>query len=267
MLPIILYENIFRDGTLTASGTSTDDDYDVDYLVDYHSYTKWKADGITDPWVAIELGTAASPDCLGIYNHNFNEVGGTIKLQHDSDDNDVWTDIETITPNGTYPIIITFDPVDGGSTKYRIFFDTPTLAPEMAVIFLGTKIEFPYPPESPVTSLEEGVRGSTEISEGGHTLGSLIDFFPNDINHNFKNITRTWFDTYFRPFWFNHARYRIHFFYAVDLDNRPNDINYFRISDNMTFKETLTILSLTDELLLSFTGISSDQNFVPFLES
>lgn len=266
MLPKLLYENILREGTLTASGTSSDDDYNVNYLVDYRSFTKWKAASTSDPYVELELSGAEEPDCLAIYNHNFDEVGGTIKLQHDSDDDDTWTDMETITPNGTKPIMIMIGtPVS--STKFRIFFDTPTTIPEMAIIFLGVAIEFPYPPDSPTVPFDESIRATMEISEAGHNLGAVISHFPISVNQKFSNFTRTWFDTYFKPFWINHARYLLPFFYGWDLTNRADDIFFLTMDENFIFREALTILSLTDELTLQMRGISSDENYIPFVES
>ena len=259
MLPIILYENILRNGTLTASGT--DADYTLNNILDYKSYSKWKADNLTDPWIQIELGVADDPDCIGIYNHNFNLVGGTIKLQYyDSG----WIDLTTLTPNGTFPILKNF--TAQSSTKFRLFFDTPIVIPEAAVIFLGHLIEFPYPPTAPTVPVAESISAAMEISEAGHLLGAVISHFPIVINQRWENITRTWFDAYFRPFWFNHARYLIPFFYAWDLTNRSNDIFYVTVDPGQSFRETLTVLSLTDAIELNMKGISSDQNYNPLTD-
>lgn len=266
MLPILLYDNIFRDGTLSASGTSTDDDYDVNYLIDFKSFSKWKAASTSDPWVKIILSAADSPDCLGIYNHNFDEVGGTIKLQHDSNEDDTWTDMETITPNGTLPILIDITtPVS--SKRFRIFFDTPTLEPEIAIVFLGTKIEFPFPPVAPVMALDESVRAATEISEAGHTLGSIISHFPINFNQRWEFIPISFFNNTFLPAWTNHIRYNLPFFYAVDLENRTNDIYFVRRSDSMTLRKIYEVLSYSNELVLDVVGISSDENYLSFIES
>lgn len=260
MLPIILYENILRDGTLTVSGTDADTNYNMLNIIDYKSYSKWKADSISDPWIAVELIGADTPDCIGIYNHNFNEIGGTIKLQYD---NAGWLDLATITPNGTYPILLPF--TAQSSTKFRLLFTSPTIVPEVAVIFLGHKMEFPYPPDAPATPGEEGINASMELSEAGHNLGAVISHFPLTISQRFTNITRTWFDANYRLFWFNHARYLIPFFYGFDLTNRPNDAYYVTVDQGMKFKETLTILSLTDSLDLIMKGISSDKNYSQFI--
>lgn len=260
MLPIILYNNILRDGTLTTSGTDADENYNILNIIDYKSYSKWKSDNLTDPWIEIELAEAKEIDCVGIYNHNLNEIGGTIKIQYYDAG---WLDAVTITPNGTYPVLTTF--TGKSSTKFRILFDDPTVQPELAVMFFGNKMEFPYPPEAPTAPSEEGINASMEISEAGHNLGAVISHFPLTITQTFKNITRTWFDANYRLFWFNHARYLIPFFYGFDLTNRPNDIYYVSLDQGMKFRESLTILSLTDELTLQMRGVSSDKNYSPFI--
>ena len=260
MLPIILYENILKNGTLTTSGTDADANYNILNIIDYKSYSKWKADSIVNPWIEIDLLASDDPDCIGIYNHNFNEIGGTIKLQYD---NAGWVDLATINPNGTYPILLPF--TAQASTKFRLLFTSPTIVPELAVFFLGHKMEFPYPPDAPATPGEEGIKGVMELSEAGHTLGSVISHFPLTINQKFTNITRVWFDANYRPFWFNHARYLIQFFYGFDLTNRIYDVYYVKVDQGMKFKEILTILSLTDSIDMTMTGISSDKNYSPFM--
>lgn len=265
MLPKLLYENILRNGTLSASGTSADDDYHVNYLVDYKSFTKWKADSTSDPYVRLDLAVAGSADCIAIYNHNFNDIGGTVELQQDSDENDVWTTVAVLTINGTKPVMATFNSVT--SKRFRIIFLTPTAEPEMAIVFLGTAIEFPYPPDSAVIPFDESITAQMEISEAGHNLGAIISHFPIRISHKYSNFTRTWFNTYFKPFWINHARYLLPFFYAWDLTNRADDIFFVTLDETQIFRETLTVLSLMDEFTLNMKGISSDENYIPFVES
>lgn len=260
MLPRILCNNLLRSGTLTANGTAAG--YSLDSIIDFKTFTKWRSDVSTDSYIQIEFTSPQSPNCLGIFNHNFDSLSGTIKLQYfDS----TWIDLQTITPNGTLALFFTF--TAQAASKFRIFFDDPTIAPEMAVMFLGIYIEFPFPPIAPTVPATESISVATEFSEAGHTLGSVISHFPITINHRWENITRTWFDTYFKPFWINHARYLIPFFYAWDLTNRPLDIFYVTVDGSQRFGESLTILSVTDQIELNMKGISSDANYSPLNES
>ena len=260
MLPIILYENILRSGSLFASGTA--ENYLIENIVDYKSFTKWKADGISDPWIECDFLSAKSPDTIGIYNHNFDQIGGTIKIQYDDSG---WKDLKILTVNETYPILETF--TEQSSSKFRLLFISPSIEPEIGNIFLGSRIDFPVPPDTPGTPAEEGINAAMEISQAGHNLGAIISFFPLKSSVKFSNITRTWFDNNIRPFWFSHARYLLPFFYAFDLDERPDDVYFVTMDKGQTFKEMLTILSLTDELSFNFNGISSDKNYSPLIDS
>lgn len=262
MLPKLLRQNVLRDGTFEVSSTDGDSSYHKDNMLDYKSYTKWKAGNTSDPWIEITLGSAVNVDCLGIYNHNLDEVGGNIYLQYyDSG----WITIEEIIPDGKYPIMIAFDVVN--SDNFRLFFDTPTLEPEIAVMFLGKAMEFPFPPDSPVTPLVESVQANVEFSQAGHLLGSIISHHPLTANYKWSNIDRTWFESDYRPFWDDHAKWLIPFFFCWDITNRPYDVIYGIIDPGMNFTEVLTIYSLEDSIELRLRAVSSDRNYSPLNES
>lgn len=278
MNPIILFDNILTEGTLNATSTDSDTSYDVDNLKDYRSYTKWKAADTADQYITWAMG-ASSPvrsqtgwyiklqnnallrgvtggvdtaDAIGIYNHNLGTVGATVEVQYQ--DAGVWTTLLTLTPSDDDPILSTFTSSTSGD--WRIKISGMSAAPEIGVIFLGAHLLFPWPPEAPVVPEEEGINVSTEYSGAGHLLGSVLAYNPITINQRWTDLTRSWYSTSFLPFWDNHAKLIYPFFYAWDLDNRPDDIFYVSLDPGMVRRESLELLSYTKELTLQMKGVA-----------
>lgn len=283
MNPLILFDNILAEGTLAVTSTATG--YSINNIADYRSYTKWKAantntqnidlTGISADGAAgyvraqtgwyIKLqnnallqkvsGTVEAADAIGIFNHNLGTIHATVKVQYW--DGAAFQTAETLTPTDDDPILETF--TTQSATKWRIEISNCSAAAEIAVIFLGAQLEIPDSPDAPTVPVEEGIAVNSEYSEAGNLLGSTPSHFPININHQWTkapNITRTWYSTYFIPFWENHARDIYPFFYAWDLTNRPDDIRYVTINPGMSRREVLSLLTYSDELVLQMKGVS-----------
>ena len=277
MNPIILFDNILTEGTLTA--TSTASGYDVDNLKDYRVYTKWKAAGTTNQYLSWNMGGIAkvraqtgwyiklqnnallgaitgsvdTADAIGIVNHNLGTIGAQIDVQYY--ESGAWNTVLTLNPTTDNAILSTFTSHTSGD--WRIKLSGMSAAPEIGVMFLGVHLSFPWPPEAPVSPVREGIKSKTEISNTGNLLGTNLAFNPKTINHRFTNLTRTWFTTYYEPFWNNHAKLIYPFFYAWDLTNRPNDVFYGYIDDAIIQEEKLSLLNYNDELVLQMKGVTN----------
>lgn len=273
MNPIILFDNILTEGTLTA--TSTASGYDVDNIMDYRGYTKWKADDTADQYLTWAMGATAPiraqtgwyiklqnnallsqvtggvdrADTVGIFNHNLGTIGATVLVQYYSAG---WNTLATLTPSDDDPILSSF--ASNISGDWRIKISGMDAAPEVGVIFLGVGLTIPDSPDAPVIPMREGIKAASEVSQSGNLLGTVVAYNPKSIEHrwtNAPNITRTWFTTYWEPFWDNHAKLLYPFFYAWDLTNRPDDIFYGRMETNSEKAERLTLLTYSDELILN----------------
>ena len=270
MNPVILFDNILTEGTLTA--TSTAPGYDVDNIMDYRSYTKWKATGTGVQYLTWAMG-ASSPvrsqtgwyiklqnnallrqlsggvdtaDAVGIFNHNLGTIGATVLVQYYG--GGAWNTLDTLTPSDDDPILSTFTSSISGD--WRIKISGMSAAPEIGIIHLGVHLLFPWPPEAPVVPEEEGIKANTEYSGAGNLLGTVLAYNPVTINQRWTNLTRTWYSSSFLQFWDNHGKLIFPFFYAWDLTNRPDDIFYVSIDPGMVRRESLELLSYTKELSL-----------------
>lgn len=98
--------------------------------------------GYCHPSVAslrMDLFTAQGGTCFAIAAHNLFTGGGRITFEHDSNEDDTWTTIATVTPTDDGPIMLFFDSVS--SSRWRITVDRGVL-PEIGVARVGDPLVF-----------------------------------------------------------------------------------------------------------------------------
>jgi len=277
MNPVILYNNILNNDTLTA--TSTASGYHVDNLVDMRSYTKWKATSngtqnidvhasgstflgyqtggtlrlISGGKLKLQFPAGVPPNAIGIYNHNLYSVGATVKVYY-SHDGSSYTLLYTFVPASNNAQLKTFAGI--AAAYWRVELSGMIAAPEIGILMLGIKLEFPWPPDSPVIPKREQLRLNAEYSDAGHLLGAVVAHFPIQIDHKWSRFARNWLDADFLPFWNNYGKQLCPFFYAWDLVNRPSDIYFVSVNPESIYQVPLTLLAYGDELQLSMRGVS-----------
>lgn len=248
--PIILYDNRFLDGTLTA--TDTESGYDVNNIKDWRPYTFWKAASAGTKYITVDCGSAKKADCIAVLGHNLFSASGAISVES-SDDDIAWVTQKTITPTSDFAFLKTFTSV---SARYwRLKIVTASIAPYLAVALLGEKLQFEYPQDTPCVPYEEKPVADVERTKDGHIIGVSTYLPMLGIRAQFSNFTRTWIDNNYRPFWQNHARLFKPFFYAWDIDTYPNDIFFVTIDDSMVFGTQFSISSYVDMIALTMRGV------------
>lgn len=244
MNPVILYQNCFASGTLTASETASG--FDVANVVDFRPYTLWKGT-LTNPlYITMNCGAAVAADALGICGHTLGTCGATIDLEHSANGSN-WTSLGIgYAPSDDAPILKLFN----SATKqyWRLKITGHTIAPVIGVLMVGPRLTFPYPPETPHIPFDEGIVAASEISKTGNLLGSVINYKPIDIAVDFGLLPRTFvFDTY-KPFWDNHASNLKPFFWAFDASAYGTLVYYAMMDPATRFQAPLTTLSYVDRL-------------------
>jgi hypothetical protein len=138
------------------------------------TYDQWTAtpDGSGFAAWKVDFGAARSPTFCGIAAHNIADVGGSIMVQHSSDDL-IWSTLHSVTPTDNAAVGIRFTPT---SARYwRVLISGLSGDVSIGVIWLGAEIIIPQriyqsyaPPLTPnVVDL------NTSVSEGQHLLGSV----------------------------------------------------------------------------------------------
>lgn len=248
MTPIILHDNRFADGAITATGVTDDTRL---YIIDGRPYTWLVFPSSGTKYITVDCGTAKSADALGIIGHNFATSSATVSVES-SADNNTWTQrLAGFTWASNRALLKTF--TTASARYWRIKIVTASVAPAVAVVMLGSRITFPCSPDSSFTPFSESVEVDSNDSKNGQALGSVVRFFPVAIKPTFSNLTRTWVEGTYRPFRENWSRYRKYFFWAWDVDTYPTQVFY--VQDVGQYAPAVSVLDYYDKLALDFKGV------------
>ncbi|MEW6115391.1 MAG: hypothetical protein AB1553_00620 [Nitrospirota bacterium] len=255
MNPIILYDNRFNDAIPTATDTAAG--YDVLNIRDLRTYTFHKFTGSGTKYYYINCGSGKTADCLAIISHNLGTAGATVSVE--SSATGAWTgeQVERLAgfvPTSDKALLKTFN--SATAQFWRVKIVTAAVAAQVGVLMLGTKLLFPYPPDTPYRPYSERIEANTSLSKTGNILGSTIRYYPIDVVAPFSNLTRTWVLDNFKPFWINHGRKLNPFFYAWDLDVYPDDVLFLACSPDMVYELPVSVLAYIDSIILRMQGVS-----------
>lgn len=247
MNPLILYDNALTRGTLSSS--TLDSGYDVQSIKDQRPYTHVKFDAAGTNYIRINCDTAEDVDCLGVCGHNLFTVGATLQLQG-SNDGSNWNPVTggSITPTDDNAFMLKFTKVTAAYFKIVI---TNTLGlPYLGVCFIGEALQMEWPPDGPRSPIDESINADVAESKAGNMLGASVYFNPKEMNHIYGNLTRSWVQTYFDPFW-ETAKQLNKFFYALDLTNEPKACGLCRLKKEYVKSTPASTLVYYDTLQLN----------------
>ncbi len=170
-LPLVLYNNILRSGTVTASSQTVSEP--AVYVSDWHVSTRWlpAVDGVSTLTFDSGVGNTATANAFALYRHTLHVTGGTVAVEW-SDDGVAWFDLLLpFTPVSARVVFITFA---GKTARYfRISVDE-TPAGGLGLVALGETLEidngFRIGYSAPHFS--RNVRTKVQQSETGLWIGS-----------------------------------------------------------------------------------------------
>lgn len=254
MNPIILYDNLFDDGTPTATDTATG--YAVANINDLRPYTYWVAASSGTKYLAVDAGSAVSADALGISGHNFGTAAATVSLE--SSTTGAWggEEVERVAgfaPSDDKTLIKAFT---SASVRYwRLKIVTASVAAQVGVLSVGARLTFPAGPLAPTAPYSESIEARTEVSKTGNQLGTAIAYHPLAVKVSFRGLAYSWLWGDFKTFWDGHGKLLKPFFWSIDLTNFP--AQYLRLSSKQSFETPLYFgLSQGDKTTLNLVGVS-----------
>lgn len=249
--PIIICETRFKDGALTATDTAAG--YDVMNVIDYRTYTFWKAASAGTKYITVDCGSDKSADSLGIIGHNLKTANATVSIES-SPDNAVWTErLAGFTPTSDKAFVKLF--TQATARYWRLKLIAASTAPYLAAVLLGNKLQFPFPPDTPYVPYKESVEAESKRSKKGHLLGSVVEFKTIEITARFSHIERTWVENSFKSFWDGHASDMKPFFYAWDLDAYPDMVFFVKCKDEARYEMPVSVLQYVDVIEIEMEGV------------
>lgn len=192
--PIIAWDNKAVGATIsTETGTQL---ASGDYVQTGTTFDSWGATpdtGTVD--LQIILGSSQSISFVAIAAHNLADVSATVKPQYSTNSGVAWNDTEasSVTPTDNQAIAWYFDP--NTADYWRLHITGATAATYAAVVFVGNVLTIPQriysgyaPPLTPTL-----VDLQSNVSEGGHLLGSSVVRKSSVASTSFTHIAPTFF--------------------------------------------------------------------------
>lgn len=255
MNPIILYDNgLLNYNTISVSSTASG--YNKFNTLDARLFTGWKPNSAGSNYIQYEFTAENTFDTLGIAGHNLNTCNATIKLEAYNLEILTWTTlINNFTVSNDYDFLKTFENEDTGNNYYKLSITTSSVAPELAVVFIGNRLTMEYPPDAPFIPITETMTSETQVNERGYMLGIVQSMTTVKCNHSFSYLTQSFIDNYYMPFWNNHAKLRKDLFYSWDNQNFPENCIYGRFSSDYVLEMNKSILNYVDSLMVVVEGV------------
>jgi len=138
-----------------------------------------------------DLYTATECDVMAIAAHNIFTGGGRVQFQHDSNNDDTWTTIATVTPSDDSPIMCILEPVT--SSRWRIVVDRCAM-PEVAVFRVGVALQMERPFYAGFTPSRMNRTTETlgNISGSGELLGRSRKRSILQAEYQWANLSYSW---------------------------------------------------------------------------
>ena len=251
MSAVIIYENVFEQGTLSATDTASG--FNVANICDYRPWTKWRANSAGTKYITVNFtASSRSVDCIGFIGHNFATAAATISVEY-YDTGPGWVEcVAGFTVSNNNAFIKTFNAVDAEELRVKIV--TASVAPEVGVILGGSRLAFPYPPDGPYTPFEETISAVSEISRQGNFLGALINHTRRRISARWSWLTKTFVYTTFKAVWDAHLKDLKPFFFCWDISGNIADAYYVTLSPETVLNAPLTTNSIVEGISLTMEG-------------
>jgi len=223
MKPIILFDNRFLDGTITATSEATG--FPVANIVDLRTYTFFKANAAGTCYLTVDCGAAKSADALGIISHNLKTANASIAVES-SNDNFTANIIERLAPFTPASDKSFMKLFTSASDRYwRIKIVTASIAAQIAVVMLGQRLTFERHIYGELFDpAPEKIEAESSTGKTGHLLGSIVKYTQYGIDTEWKNLTDTWVRNTFKPAWDAHISKFYPYFFAWDIDRFADDV-------------------------------------------
>lgn len=265
--PIILYDDVMADGTLSA--TSEESGTDVLDIVNFKGYEFWQADSLVLPqYLTSELIAEGTADALGLFGHNFGTLGLEISVESANDDPDGSSGVDLterlagFTPSDDKAILKTFSSASDLWWRLKmdkaVSLDSADDPPYLAVLMIGQLLQFPNAQKAPLVLRDQKpIMEITRARKGQH-LATVRSFTELMIDVRIPVPTSSWIDNTFLTFWDNHASQGYPFFFAWDLDTYPDLIYWAVVEENFRFQQPFHTAGLVTEIRLKMRATKEE---------
>ncbi len=227
MKPVILYYNhLLNAASLSANESSSG--YPITNILDYRTYTKWKAQTTGTKVIYVSWGSSIFISAIGFAGHNIKN------LELINEDTSETIINRSISDNKAK--LFVFNRVEASSVKIRVTNNSEV--PYIGVIFLAEYLEMPEYPDAPYSPIQEEVERDESFNVNGKLIGVNYKYSRVKTSLRLSNVSNSW-KSKFDLFWETHGKLGKPFFYAYDLDNEPDAVIYGRLVSNYNLPRTI----------------------------
>ncbi|RMD52400.1 hypothetical protein D6827_00100 [Candidatus Parcubacteria bacterium] len=146
---------------------------------------------LSSAWVRIDGFSAVASDVICIAAHNLGSSIARLTLEHDANEDDVWTAIDVISPADDSTIMFFFAPIT--SRRWRLTVDRGVM-PEIAVFRVGKALQFERPFYGNYTpaAFNRQVKILGNYSVTGELLGRSLIRVNGETTYKWNNLTESW---------------------------------------------------------------------------
>jgi len=234
--PLLLYDNVFDNGVISV--TSTSSGYDGNNIKDWRGYTYWKAGASGTNYLTVVCGSARKADCLGIFGHNLYTANATISIQESTDGGTSWVSKKAgFTPTNDKAILTTFSSYT--AARWRVKIETAsTYMPYTAIVCVGKSLQFNRSLSLSMGNVSPhtiGIVADTKRSKTGNLLGNTIRYKPISINAVMPYDLYSFVSSTFWSFWRDHGSELKPFFWALNSTAFTEDIFLMRLTQESAY--------------------------------
>lgn len=253
-LPLILYKNIFS--AITTATDTASGDFSPANITDYRTYTFWKAASTGTKYLTVDNGADVAADTICIIGHNLGLAGATVSVESSATGAWAGEEIERLAgfvPADDYAVCKIF--TQATARYWRVKIISATTIPQIAIINLGARMDFPVYPNVPFTPVTEKVKATVQRSKGGHLLGVSTYYSEMMIKAKFTYPPMSFIDGDFQDFWRDHGRELRPFFWVPNLTEWPSKVYFVRFPARARHGVKQSDVTNADSLSLSFEGV------------
>jgi hypothetical protein len=203
---------------------------------------------------AYKISEADACDALALIGHNLGTAGASVSVES-SDDESTWTErLAVFLPSNDRAIMKLLTSFRAASKRLKIV--TASVAPYLAVVMLGVRMEFPFPPESPFDPYNVGIEAESERSVAGNLLGSVINYHTVTQRAVFPYPLRSFITDTYKPFWDAHGKLLKPFFWGWDLTTYPELVYFLQMTKSARLSMPLSVGTYADTLVVDMEGVA-----------
>lgn len=227
-LPIMVFDNILEDGTVTVSSEASG--FDKEFAWSDYLFQWWKATASGTQYIDVDAGGAVSADALGMAQHNLLASAADVRLLGSA--TGAFAGEETVvlsafTPTEDKAFIKTF--VSASFRYWRIEIVTAAVTPFVGFVKLGEKFEFERYLVDGFDPEPDNVRASAATSEGGIFLGAVTEATVLNLVASWQHLTDSWVEDTFRvTAWEGFLKTLRPCFWAWDITNHATQVFVIR---------------------------------------